>query len=114
MLPEEWGRIQYHEVTIEATYETIDDKQVEIIPEHTEIHPIYNTDWDSTKEYISREKRPEWSSVGMLGKLLVRDDGTCEINGYCKPNDEGIATKSDTGYRVMKRVSNNIIQVLVK
>ncbi|MDP4147705.1 MAG: peptidase G2 autoproteolytic cleavage domain-containing protein, partial [Bacillota bacterium] len=111
---DEWGRIQYHEVTVEATYETIDGKQIEITPEHPEIHPIYNPNWNPSEEYIPREKRFEWTTVGMLGKLLVRDDGTCEINGYCKPNDEGMATKSDTGYRVIGRITNNIIKVLFK
>lgn len=30
------------------------------------------------------------------------------------PNDEGIATKSDSGYYVMSRESENIIKVLFK
>lgn len=111
---DDWGRIQYHEVKVDATYETINGEQVEITPEHTDIVPILNSNWDSTKEYIPREKRPEWSTVGMLGKLLVRDDGTCEVNGYCKSNDNGVATKSDAGYRVMKRISDNIVQILFK
>lgn len=40
----------------------------------------------------------EWSPIGMLGKLVVRDDGTCQINGYCKPNQDGIATQSENWY----------------
>jgi hypothetical protein len=24
-----------------------------------------------------REKRPEWVTVGLIGQVLVRDDGTC-------------------------------------
>jgi trimeric autotransporter adhesin len=92
------------------------DEQVVDVEEHTDNIPILNPNWDSTKEYIPREKRPEWSAIGMMGKLLVRDDGTCVINGYCKPNDDGIATTSEKGYRVMKRLplSSNIIQVLIK
>ncbi|MNF00295.1 hypothetical protein D3C80_1991060 [compost metagenome] len=49
-----------------------------------------------------------------MGKLLVRDDGTCFAKGYCKPNDDGIATNSTNGYRVMKRVSSSIIQIIKK
>ena len=49
----------------------------------------------------------------MLGKLLVRDDGTCQVNGYCKPNNEGIATAADHGYRVMKRTGPNQVLVLL-
>ena len=67
--------------------------------------------------YVPREQRPEWSAVGMMGKLLVHDDGTCVVNGFCKSNDSGIATSTTsttTGYRVMKRVSENIVQILIK
>jgi len=102
---DEWGRVQYHDVLIPAT----DDE-----PERVEKHPIYNPDWDSSQEYISREKRKEWSPVGMTGKLFVRDDGTCQVNGFCKSNDDGIATASTTGYRVLKRVSVNMIKVFLK
>ncbi|MDQ0246497.1 hypothetical protein J2S09_004101 [Bacillus fengqiuensis] len=34
------------------------------------------------------------AAVGLLGKLLVGDDGTCQVNGYCKPNGQGITTAS--------------------
>ena len=50
----------------------------------------------------------------MLGQIKVIDDGTCMPNGYCSVNENGIATKSDKGYRVMKRLSENIILVLFK
>ena len=69
---------------------------------------------DPTKEYIPRLKRPEWVAVGLLGQLLVRDDGTCKPGKYCMPNSEGIATASNKGYRVMKRTGPNQILVLFK
>ena len=102
---DDWGRIQYHDVLVPAT----DDK-----PEHTEYQPIYNPLWDSSLEYIPREQRKEWSPVGIMGKLFVRDDGTCVVNSYCKSNDGGIAITSTSGYRVVKRVADNIVQVLLK
>jgi len=108
-LTDAWGRVQYHEVIIPAES---DNEGNIIIPEHTEIQPIYNPDWDTTIEYIPREKRKEWSAVGMMGKLFVRDDGSSVVDGFCMPNDNGIATNSASGYRVMKRVADNIIQVL--
>jgi len=104
-LLDDFGRVQYRDIDVTATVGT---------PAHTELQPIYNPLWDSTKIYTPREDRPEWSPVGMMGKLLVRDDGTCVVNGYCKSNDSGIATISTTGYRVIKRVSTNIIQVVLK
>ena len=74
------------------------------------INPNYN----STKEYIPRSKRKEWAAVGMMGKLFVRDDGKCQINSFCKVGNGGIAVPAENGYRVMKRVSENIIQILIK
>ena len=76
--------------------------------------PILNPEWDSSKKYIPRLKRPEWVAVGLVGKILVRDDGTCQVGGYCKPNNEGVATASENGYRVMKRTGQNQVLVLVK
>jgi hypothetical protein len=75
-----------------------------------------NPDYDPTQEYISRSQRPEWSPVGMLGALAVRDDGTCEANGFAKVTDGGTATKSadGTGYRVIKRVSDKVVRIIFK
>ncbi|OPX91399.1 MAG: hypothetical protein A4E52_00505 [Pelotomaculum sp. PtaB.Bin013] len=69
-----------------------------IIPEHIESQAILNPEWQNTREYIPRSKRPVWVAVGLVGQLLIRDDGTCRVNGYCKPNNEGIATASSIGY----------------
>lgn len=108
---DEWGRVQYHDVTIP---EKKDKEGKVIIPARTETQPILNPDWDNTKEYIPRSKRSEWVAVGLLGKLLVRDDGTCQVNDYCRPNSEGLATASSQGYRVMKLTGPNQILILFK
>lgn len=73
-----------------------------------------NPDYDPTIPYIQREDRPEWDYVGMLGVLSVRDDGTCKVNGYCTVAEGGIATASETGYRVIKRVNENIVKVIFR
>ena len=70
--------------------------------------------YDPTLPYTPRAKRKEWSAIGMLGVLSVRDDGTCEVNGYCKCGNDGIATKAEEGYRVIKRVNDNIVKVILK
>ncbi|MDI4647404.1 peptidase G2 autoproteolytic cleavage domain-containing protein [Cohnella hashimotonis] len=112
-LRDEWGRIQYHEVAVPAM--TLDENGVDIQDgEHFELNPIYNPEWDSSLEYVGRENRKEWAVIGMMGKLRVRDDGTCVVNGLCKPNDQGIASSSTSGYKVMKRVTNNIVMILIK
>ncbi|WP_413408549.1 peptidase G2 autoproteolytic cleavage domain-containing protein [Paenibacillus amylolyticus] len=63
---------------------------------------------------IPRLQRVEWIPIGVVGKLLVRDDGTNQVGGFCRPNNEGIATSSTTGYRVMKRTGPNQILIFVK
>lgn len=67
--------------------------------------------------YTSRLERHEWAAVGLVGKLVVVDDGTCEVNGYCYPGKNGIATAIDSrysGYRVIKRIDESHILVVVK
>lgn len=77
---------------------------------------VQNPNYDPTQKYIPRAERKEWDVVGMKGVIVVRDDGTCEVNGYCKPINGGIATKSTehtrNTYRVIKRVSENLIKIV--
>ena len=92
------------------------DDNGKIIPEHDEKRVILNQEWNPELKYINREDRQEWDAIGMLGKIIVVDDGTCEVNNYCKVADNGIATKSDntSGYRVMKRLDDTHIQILFR
>jgi hypothetical protein len=108
---DEWGRRTYHEVMIPGVK---DQDGNEIFSERIEIQPIINPEWEPQREYIPRKKRPEWVPVGIIGKILARDDGTCKVHGYCKPNDVGIAIASDNGYKVLKRTGPNQVLVLVK
>ena len=86
---------------------------IPIHSEESENNLVLNPDYDSNKEYIPRSDRKEWDPVGLMGKLICIDDGTCEVNGYCYPSTNGIGTKSNHGYRVMKRIDDTHIQVLV-
>lgn len=73
-----------------------------------------NPNYKPNEKYISRFERPEWDAVGMLGVLSVYDDGTCEVNGYAKCSDSSIATKAESGYRVIERVTENIVKVVFR
>jgi hypothetical protein len=108
---DEWNRPIFEEVTIPAV---TDNEGNILIEERTEMRKKINPEWDPENPCSSRLERPEWVAVGLVGKLLVRDDGTCEVNGFCKPNNEGIATASENGYRVMRRTGPNQILVLLK
>ena len=75
---------------------------------------ILNPEYDGKNEYISREHRKEWSAVGMLGKLIVQDNGTCQPNSYCKVGENGTATSSETGYRVLSRIDETHVKILFR
>lgn len=98
--------------TIEVDETT--NEQGDVIPAHTEIRFIVNPEYDNEQKYISRDKRKEWAAVGLVGKLVVADDGSCIANGFCKVADGGVATKSDTGYRVLTRLDDTHIKILIR
>jgi len=87
---------------------------VELIPARRELAPKLNPDYDHTIKYLPRTQRPEWDAVGMMGKLVAVDDGTCQVNGWCTVGEGGKATHSDarTRYRVMARLDDTHIRVL--
>jgi len=105
-LRDEFGEIIYEWTTLERE---VSGGQAETVREH---RPKLNPAYDPTREYIPRDKRKEWAPVGMMGNLIVRDDGTCKPNGYCKVADGGIAAESASGYRVLGRVSENLIRIV--
>lgn len=108
---DEWGRIQYEWKEIID----IDEQGKEEI--RKEYLPVLNPDWTNGEEYIPREKRKEWSAIGLVGKLYVRDNGTCKVNGFAKVSDiDGVVEESAlyTNMRVMERVSPTIVRVFIK
>lgn len=109
-----YGQIQYEDYEIPAEY---NEETGEMIAPATIVpKPIDAEDYDPEKEYIPRLERSEWTIIGMLGKLILDDDGTCEVNGYARPGKDGIATKGtrENGYRVVERIDENHIKVLFK
>ena len=118
---EEWKNKYLRDVFGEKLTETVviseeitDDDGNIVAPAVTETRWILNPEYDPTQEYISRENRKEWAGVGLVGKLVVIDDGTCTAGGYCKPTDNGTATKSETGWRVLERIDSTHIRVFFR
>lgn len=101
-------------LTQEVTVPESTDEAGNVIPAYTSIQYVVNPDFDPETEYVSREFRKEWSPVGMLGQLTLVEDGTCTVNGYCKPSANGIGTAADSGYRVLKRLDSTHVKVLVR
>lgn len=77
---------------------------------------VPNPDYDPNQSYIERKDRKEWSAIGMMGVLAVRDDGTCKVNGFCTVKEGGIATATNErdGYRVIERVTETIVKVVFR
>lgn len=99
----------------EDTYKDMYEKDIFGVPIKDEDGNYkLNPNYDSSKEYIPYSERPEFGIVGLLGQLIVVDNGTCTAGGYCTSGNNGIGTKSDKGYKVLKRLDSNHIKILVK
>lgn len=86
-----------------------------VVPAHTERRQKLNPDYDPAQTYVPRSERPEWDAVGMLGKLVAVDDGTCVPNGWATVGEGGAATNSEerTKYRVMARLDERHVRILI-
>lgn len=87
----------------------------EITPARRELAPKLNPDYDHTIKYQPRTQRPEWAAVGLLGKLVAVDDGTCQVNGWATVGKGGKATASAarTKYRVMARLDDTHVRLMI-
>ena len=94
--------------------EKTDEVTGKVIPAHTAVQYALNPDYDPEQEYVARQFRKEWSPIGMLGQVVVVDDGTCTVGGFCNAGVDGIGTAAENGYKVMKRIDNTHVKVLVK
>ena len=94
--------------------EKTDELTGKVIPAHTAVQYALNPEYDPTQEYVSRQFRKEWSPIGMLGQVVVVDDGTCTVGGFCNAGVDGVGTAAENGYKVMKRVDSTHVKVLVK
>lgn len=103
-------------ITETVEVEEYTDESGVVIPAHTEqrwkLNPLYNPE----KEYIRREDRPEWSAVGLVGKLVTIDDGTCKAGSYCKVAKDGTATASTDrrDWRVLQRLDDTHVLILFR
>ena len=78
--------------------------------------PKLNPDYRPGEAYLPRSQRPEWDAVGLMGKLVAVDDGTCKVNGFCKvgPGGVAIASETPTAYRVLSRLDGDHVRILVR
>lgn len=77
--------------------------------------PILSDDYDDSRKYVSRQLRPEWAAVGLVGRLIVTDNGKCVPDGYVSAsNGMAIPTSVKTNVRMLRRVDSSHIEVLIK
>ena len=77
--------------------------------------PILSDDYDRDVQYIPRSQRPEWAAIGLVGRLIVCDNGKCTVGGYVSArNGVAVPTRTKTNVRVLRRVDDTHIEVLIR
>lgn len=112
-----FGRLEYEWIDVEHEKVTgVDDDGNEITEKEIkqEYHMKLNPNYDPDTPYTPRSDRQEWDVVGLLGKLILIDDGTCQIGDYCTASIDGIATKTNSldGFMVLERLDESHIKIL--
>ena len=111
-----FNRIIYEDAEVEQTDADGNPTAEKISIRRKKQSPTYDATLQTS--YIPRFRRPEWDYVGMRGIVPCRDDGTCEVGGFCKCGQDGIATKADARgfdtYYVLKRIDKETISVEVR
>ena len=113
--------VHYDAVYKEREVPDVDEEGNELETTHTEqvlVHEAYdaeeyilNPDFDPEQEYVPRSQRKEWAVVGIVGQIVVVDDGTCVAGGRCTVGSNGKATVAESGIRVLERLDDTHIRV---
>lgn len=82
----------------------------------------FNEHYSDQKTYTLRSERKEWKCIGLIGQLIVRDNGLCDGYTYCTNGDNGIAIpyikddihKQKNMYYIMERINKNLIKIMFK
>lgn len=94
----------------------VEDPDTGIISKSTTY--VQNPEYNPEQVYLQRFDRKEWNAIGMVGVLPVYDDGTCQPGEYCICADGGIASAAENysfgTYRVIGRITENIIRIVLK
>ncbi len=102
-----FGRLLYEDAEAEDP-----EHPGQTVPERRrKLNPAY----DPARAYIPQSKRPEKAAVGLLGKLVLIDDGASQVNGWCKAGEGGVAIRSEerTRFRVMSRLDPTHIRITI-
>lgn len=122
-LRDEFGRTMYERAPYSKLNEETGEEELQY-SENGELlyygtRPILNPNYNPDEPYVSRQDRPEWAPVGMLGVLSVRQDGSIkEPNTYATVGQNGFATlgsrRDENRYRVVKVISEEVVKVIFR
>lgn len=77
--------------------------------------PQLSDDYDPERKYIPRSQRQEWAAIGLVGRLIIRDNGKCEPGGYVTARQGvGVPTFKETRARCIRRIDALHIEILVR
>lgn len=89
------------------------DEQGRRIPNPAWIPPPEDAD-DTVDHYVTRDLRDEWNAIGLIGQVVVDDDGTAKPGGWATVgSSDGSFAAAKTGYLVVRRVDPTHVVVLV-
>lgn len=72
-------------------------------------------EYDPDRKYIPRSQRPEWAAVGMIGRLIICDNGKCQPGGYVTARQGvGAPTFKETRARCLRRIDDNHVEILIR
>lgn len=74
---------------------------------------ILSEKFNEKLEYIPRKDRREWSPIALLGKVVLRDNGSCKVSGYASVFKDGVVMESDSGLLVINRLDSDHVIVLL-
>ena len=79
-------------------------------------HPAFAANASADKYDADGNLLKQYDYVGFAGFVPVIDNGTCTVNGRCMPSDDGTAvpSSSNLGYRVIERIDDMRVIVLVE
>ncbi len=68
---------EWYDKYVTDVWARIEHEEIEIVIENEMVEKVFkrNLNYNPNEEYIPREQYREWVTIGMFGKLAVKDNG---------------------------------------
>lgn len=79
-------------------------------------NPAFSGNASRDKYGEDGELLPQYNYIGVMGIVEIIDNGRCDVNGRCMPDDNGTAIPStnNMGYAVLERVDSTHVLIAVE